>query len=318
MSESKNQTKDAILENQELLPPKNDIVFKALFTRGKESITKAFLEDILKIKIEKLDVDKSKDLYNDNARDKNGMLDLRAVINENVECNIEMQLVPHEKMMERFLYYWAKIYTANLKVGEEYTKLKKTISIIILDSEMPNLKEIQKAHTKWQIREEENSTIVLTSYLKFHIIEVPKAIKEYTKSPQDAVLQWMMFLDNPNKEEVTKIMEKNEDIREAKEELNQLSRDEVLRRIALKEELLRMDINQAKADAKRYGREEGFAQGREEGREEGRKEGIKQATKETKEEIVKKLYEISMTVEQIAKVVNLEASEVNKILDLQS
>ena len=117
-------------------------------------------------------------------------------------------------------------------------------------------------------------------------------------------------------------MEKNEDIREAKEELNQLSRDEVLRRIALKEELLRMDINQAKEDAKRYGREEGFAQGREEGREEGRKEGrkegIKQATKETKEEIVKKLYEISMTVEQIAKVVNLEASEVNKILDLQS
>ena len=102
-----------------------------------------------------------------------------------------------------------------------------------------------------------NRKIVLTSYLEFHIIEVPKAVKEYEKSPQDAVLQWMMFLDNPNKEEVTKIMEKNEDIKEAKEELNQLSRDETLRRIALKEELLRMDINQAKADAAKYGRAEG-------------------------------------------------------------
>lgn len=300
MQKTRNQTKDELLKSQEILQPKNDVVFKALFTRGKESITKAFLEDILKIKIDKLDVDKSKDLYNDNPRDKNGMLDLRAVINENVECNIEMQLVPHEKMIERFLYYWAKIYTANLDVGDSYTKLRKTIIIIIVDSEMPNLKEIQKAHTKWQIREEENSTIVLTSYLEFHIIEVPKAIKEYAKSPQDAVLQWMMFLDNPNKEEVTKIMEKNEDIKEAKEELNQLSKDEVLRRIALKEKLLRMDINQAKADAEEYGREKGRAE----------------ATKETKEEIVKKMYEIDITVEHIAKVVNLEVSEVKKILNL--
>ena len=300
MSKNKNQTKDELLKSQEILQPKNDVVFKALFTRGKESITKAFLEDILKIKIDKLDVDKSKDLYNDNPRDKNGMLDLRAVINENVECNIEMQLVPHEKMIERFLYYWAKIYTANLDVGDSYTKLRKTISIIIVDSEMPNLKEIQKAHTKWQIREEKNKAIILTSYLEIHIIELPKAIKEYAKSPQDTVLQWMMFLDNPNKEEVTKIMEKNEDIKEAKEELNQLSKDEVLRRIALKEKLLRMDINQAKADAEEYGREKGRAE----------------ATKETKEEIVKKMYEIDITVEHIAKVVNLEVSEVKKILNL--
>ena len=140
----------------------------------------------------------------------------------------------------------------------------------------------------------------LTSYLEFHIIEVPKAVKEYEKSPQDAVLQWMMFLDNPNKEEVTKIMEKNEDIKEAKEELNQLSKDETLRRIALKEELLRMDINQAKADAEEYGREK------------GRKEGAKEKEKT----IIKKLYEINMPIEQIAEVVNLEISEVKEVLDL--
>ena len=46
-----------------VLQPKNDVVFQALFTRGKESITKAMLEDILKIKIRKLDLDRSKDTY---------------------------------------------------------------------------------------------------------------------------------------------------------------------------------------------------------------------------------------------------------------
>ena len=79
-----------------------------------------------------------------------------------------------------------------------------------------------------------------------------------------------------------------------------LKKDEVLRRIALKEKLLRMDINQAKADAEEYGREKGRAE----------------ATKETKEEIVRKMYEIDITVEHIAKVVNLEVSEVKKILNL--
>ena len=61
-------TEDETNETKEkrILPPKNDVVFKALFTRGKEKITKAMLEDILKIKIEKLDLDKSKDLINTN------------------------------------------------------------------------------------------------------------------------------------------------------------------------------------------------------------------------------------------------------------
>ena len=54
----------------------------------------------------------------------------------------------------------------------------------------------------------------------------------------------------------------------------------------------------------------------EEGSETENIEGRAEATKETKEEIVKKMYEIDITVEHIAKVVNLEVSEVKKILNL--
>ena len=59
-------------KKKSLLKPKNDIVFQTLFTRGSESITKAMLEDILNIKINKINLDKSKDLLNDNIRNKNG------------------------------------------------------------------------------------------------------------------------------------------------------------------------------------------------------------------------------------------------------
>ena len=255
-------------ENQEknegklkILQPKNDVVFQALFTRGKEKITKALLEDILKIKIHKLDLDKSRDLLNDNKKDKNGRLDLRAVLNDNIECDIEIQLSTHDKVLERFLYYWSKVYTSNIKIGEQYSKLRQTISIIIVDDEIKQFKEIQKACTKWQIREEEYRDKILTSYFQMNIIEISKAIKEYEKDKSNAVLQWMKFLDNPEDMEVKRIMEENQDIKEAKEELDKISQDDILRRMALKAKLERMDHKQELYEAKRDGKAEGRLDG---------------------------------------------------------
>ena len=57
-------------EKKGTLQVKNDVVFQALFGRGREKITKAMLENILKIKIHKLDLDKGKDLFNENKEDK--------------------------------------------------------------------------------------------------------------------------------------------------------------------------------------------------------------------------------------------------------
>ena len=273
MKQEKAITNEEEQEKKGILQPKNDVVFKALFTRGKESITKALIEDILKIKIHKLDLDKSKELINDNKKDKNGRLDLRAVINDNIECDIEIQLSTHDKVLERFLYYWSKMYSANLEIGEEYSKLRQTISIIIVDDEIKQFKEIAKAYTKWQIREEEYRNIILTSYFQICIIEIPKAIKEYEKNKNNEVLQWMKFLDNPEDMEVEKIMEENQNIKEAKEELDKISQDDILRRMALKAKLERMDYKQQLYEARRDGKAEGEAI--------GEAKGIKKTREET-------------------------------------
>ena len=76
--------------------------------------------------------------------DKNGRLDLRAIINGNTECDIEVQLVSNDNITERFLYYWAKMYAANLKIGDKYSDLRKTISIIILDDDFKLTKGLEK------------------------------------------------------------------------------------------------------------------------------------------------------------------------------
>ena len=46
-------------EKKSILQPKNDVVYKALFSRGKPRITQAMLEAILKMKIDKLELDNS-------------------------------------------------------------------------------------------------------------------------------------------------------------------------------------------------------------------------------------------------------------------
>ena len=69
---------------------------------------------------------------------------------------------------------------------------------------IPNTKDIPKSHTIWQIREETYRKIILTNFFELHIIEIPKALEEYKKNPTDAVLQWMMFLDNPEQNEKKK------------------------------------------------------------------------------------------------------------------
>ena len=196
-------------------------------------------------------------------------------------------------MIPRFLLYWAKMYSANLKVGEEYSKLRRTISIIIVDGELPEFKGIKKAQTNWQIREEEYKNITLTSYFEICIIELPKAIKEYKTNKENGALQWMMFLENPEDMEVTKIMEENENIKEAKEELDRISQDDILRRMAFKAELERMDHAQLMYEAKRDGKEEG--------------------AKEKEIQIAKNMLQKRMNVQDIVEITGLTKEEVEKL-----
>ena len=138
----------------------------------------------------------------------------------------------------------------------------------------------------------------MTDYFEIIIIEIPKVVKAYKKTPNYEVLQWMLFLDNPEKEEVARIMEENKDIKEAKEELERISQDDILRRKALNRTLEIADKLQLKKEAK-------------EAREKGEQIGIEKE----KKSVIKKLHELNIPIEQIAKVVELKEEEVKEILN---
>ncbi len=233
---------------KQLLKPKIDIVFHALFRKGNEDITKAIITAVTKEKIEKINLDNDRHMIGKYPKGKMGILDLKATLDNGTICDIEIQLADNKDTAERFLYYWSRIYGGQLVRGEEYKKLNKVIGIIILDYEFDKTREIEEISTKWRVKEvQAGNDIELTDVLELYIIEIPKAKRILEKEPENKLAQWMMFMDNPNKEEVSRIEEENDDIKKAMDELRQMCNDEELQRLAWYEEKWEHDEASRKA-----------------------------------------------------------------------
>ena len=185
-----------------LLDPKNDYVFKRIFGHtGNEEITKGLLQSIIPDKIDKIELDSNPITEKDLLDDKVGILDIKAKLNDgNVNCDIEMQVVDQKDIEKRILFYWSKMYIETLKVGEDYENLKRCIVILITDYDLDKLKEIPEYVTKWKIREEKYSKLVLTNDLELYIISLEKA-KNSTKNNEE-LYNWLKFINNPK--EVTR------------------------------------------------------------------------------------------------------------------
>ena len=282
---------------KKLLSPKLDIVFQALFGEvGSEKITKKFLEAILERKIEEVDLSQNIVLRRENIEDKMGVLDVLAKINNNEYCNIEMQLVGKEKLLERMLYYWAKVYTKNMKSGNNYNKLKKTIEVLIANFEIEELKELEY-HSKWKIIEEKERKLILTEHLELHIIEIPKIYNIGENEEKEELVKWINFIENPESEKVGEYMKENKEMKEAKEKLEVMSEDEKMQILA---ELRLKAIRDEKA-VERFGYNQGI--------EKGIEKGIEQGKKET----AKKMKEEGLDIEVIKKVTGLTEEEINSL-----
>lgn len=147
-----------------------------------------------------------------------------------------MQVVDRDNIEKRILFYWSKMYSRSIKSGKDYLELEKTIVILISDYELESLKNIPQYSTKWKIREEKYSQIVLTDVLELYIIELPKFMK-YKENKREQMDLWLKFIENP---EVVKMSE-NVEINKAREELEKISNDEHERYLAELREKYIMD-----------------------------------------------------------------------------
>ena len=293
--------KQSLLAQGKLLEPKLDVVFHALFREENKELLGALTSDILREEVKIKTTDKNRYVDIEEADDKLGIMDLRAELENGAHCIIEIQLKHCENEPERILYYWADAYSRQIKRGDRFGKLQKTISIAILDHELEELRGMEKIGVKWQIRDELTGKRILTDRLELVIIELPKARRMYKTNSNNTICQWMLFLDNPNQKEVVQIMKDNKDINKAIDELEQVSGNEKLRRIAeLKEKYIRDE--QASIA---YAQNEGYRQGEEKGKAEGKTE--------QNMKIAKKLLKKQMSTKDIAEVTGLSLEEIEDL-----
>ena len=285
-------TNDKKLENH-ILSPKLDVVFQILFGEvGSEEITKDLLSTILDEEINEIDLNQNIVLRRENPKDKMGIVDVLAKINNNEYCNIEMQILDNRDTIKRILYYWSKKYSKELQKGKPYLDLKRTICVLIADFEIDILKNLE-FHTQWKIIEEKNRKTVLTDDLELHIIELPKMRKNKANGKDKKLLEWLSFLNNPESKEVTNYMKNNESMKKAKEKLNTMSEDERIRRLAELREKAILDELEVKAYNYRKGKNDGLEQ--------------------KNKEIAKKMKEKNYKIEDIIDLTNLSKEEIEDV-----
>ncbi len=297
-----------MIQDIKLLKPKYDVVFRALFGENNIKLAETFISDILgqKVKIQHI-LDRHLNIKV--AEQKLGIMDYRTILEDNTYCNIEIQLQEHDYEIERFLYYLADTYSRQLSNGEIYEELNKTISIVILDHEIEQLKDFNKLNVKWQMRDNITGVHLLTDKFEMCIIELPKAKRLYENLNNDKICNWMMFLDDPNSQEVLNIMEKDKDIKTASEKLKYLSKDEEIRRIAELKEKARRDAYAVEQFNIRKGLEKGIKQGIEKGIE----QGIKQGRNQRNIDIAKNMLNENMDIKTISRITGLLEEEILKL-----
>ncbi|MGL5085999.1 MAG: Rpn family recombination-promoting nuclease/putative transposase [Clostridium sp.] len=213
-----------------IMSPKNDFAFKLIF--GDEKNIDLLIELLSVI----LKIDKYRfanirlintELNREFAEDRKGILDVRAKMNDGTEIDIEIQLSHTKYMAERTLYYWSKMYTNQIKSGDSYVKLKKCVTINIVDF---TYTEVNKAYSKYNLTESETG-YKLTDVMEIYFLELEKLRDPKIEIDEDdKVIQWMMFLEAKSKEVLEMLGEKNEAIKKATSILEVMSHDEDTRR----------------------------------------------------------------------------------------
>ena len=125
------------------------------------------------------------------------------------------------------------MYAETIEEGESYTNLKKSIVINLMDFNI--IDETKRYHTIYSIKEETEG-FKLTDDLEIHYIELKKfekQMEEINDKELKGIELWLTFLKKTGEEGtenlLNNLIERNETIKMAKEMLEKISADELLR-----------------------------------------------------------------------------------------
>ncbi|EMB33779.1 Rpn family recombination-promoting nuclease/putative transposase [Treponema denticola] len=271
---------------------RNDYAFKRVFgVEENKDVLQDLLECILDIPpetiagLELLD----KEFHKDSISDKTGVLDVKLRLKNNTIIDIEIQNRWNSEFVQRTIFYWAKMYTENLKTSDVYTKLPKCITINIVGEgfDLNNL-----LHSEYNVVEKHINER-LSDELEIHFLNLAKVKEQQESFEQDEkkkkLYNWLKFIKTDNPEVRKMLAESSEMMAKANETIEVME-------MSPKEKWLyenRMKYEHDKASWKHVGYQEGVHQ--------------------NKLETAKNLLAMNFPIENIAQATGLSLEEIKKL-----
>ncbi len=290
--------------------PRVDIAFKKIFgTEDNKDLLISLINSIVGEKDQVVDVTLLNPYNQKNFKnDKLSILDIKAEGNHGKKFNIEIQITDEADYDKRALYYWAKLYTDQLKEKEDYGTLEKVIGIHILN--FISILDSEKYHNAFHITEKETGLHYFKE-LELHTIELKKfndglgkEFEDIGSKIQSALDLWSAFLlrnDLIRTASLPKSLD-NVPVKKAIDVLNVMNFSDDEREIYEGQlKWLRIEANTLKKYEEK-GREEGLEEGIEKGLEKGREEGI--------EKVACSMLRENISTDQISKLTGLSLKEI--------
>ena len=235
----------------------NNYAFQKIFKNTK--IVKGFLMALLDLKeyeIKKIEITDPFTL-GENDEEKEGILDIKLILNQNRKINIEMQNTYQDDWTERSLFYNCRMFTDGLKKGHPYGEIPPCIHVGILNFNQmisPNY------YHKFSLMDEKTKEIYSRKF-QFHMLELKKLKYAKEKQKRKPLYQWAKLIAAQTWEELEQESKGNKYMERALEEMIKISQDEMERYLYLREEMAESDRVSQIQSAKRIGRKEGKKEG---------------------------------------------------------
>ena len=168
----------------EKINPRVDLAFKKIFgTESNKDLLISLINSIVGEEDQVVDVTLLNPYNQKNfKKDKLSILDIKAKGSTGKKFNIEIQITDEADYDKRALYYWARLYTEQLKEKEDYSTLEKVIGIHILN--FTSILEAKKYHNVFRIIEKETG-LEYFNELELHTIELKKFTDKLGKEFED-------------------------------------------------------------------------------------------------------------------------------------
>ena len=253
-------------------------------------------------------------------------LDLLLRLDNGTQINLEMQTTTNKILPNRALYHWAKIYSAQLKVGGQHPGLRPVRSIFLVKHPLYTADKHVAHHIIRAYREP--VMVREVEHFRLDFVELSKLALASVEQPthRTRLHLWAEFFMNATQAEAIEALMSDPIIKKTFDKLKEISAMDEAQQIARMRELGMVRYILERDEAREEGLEAGMQKGLEagmqkgleagmqKGLEAGMQKGLAEGARQAQVAMIRKLIDGGMPLDQIAVALQTTKDELERLL----